>query len=368
MRCPSVTPADAGALGVLEEALRPLGFAMHRLRFGEGADAVENLVALRGEGRPSFGLAGHSDVVPPGDAARWTADPFGGALVDGWLVGRGAADMKGALAAMAVAAARWAEAGWGGTLMLIVTGDEEGEAVHGTAPMLEWLAGRGWIPEAVLVGEPTSRAVLGDTIKVGRRGSMNGWLTVRGVQGHVAYPAGADNAITRLTQLLARLKAEPLDAGTRLFEPSNLEVTRIEGGDPTASNIIPGAASARFNIRFNELHSEASLRAWLEATVREVAPGAELVLRCSGEAFHTDPGRLSETVTAAVEAVTGLRPLPSTGGGTSDARFIHRYCPVVELGLVGHSMHKVDEMAPVADIAKLADIYTEVLRRWFGGG
>lgn len=367
VRCPSVTPAEAGALGVLEEALRPLGFATHRLRFGDGAEAVENLVAVRGQGRPSFAFAGHSDVVPPGDAGRWSADPFGGEVTGGRLVGRGAADMKGALAAMVAAAERWAGSGAAGTLMLLVTGDEEGEAIHGTAPMLEWLAARGWVPEAALVGEPTSKVALGDTIKVGRRGSMNGWLRVHGVQGHVAYPGHADNAITRLTNVLTRLKTEPLDAGTAFFEPSNLEVTRVEGGDPTASNIIPGAASARFNIRFNDLHSEASLRAWVEGIVQEAAPGAELVLRCSGEAFHTDPGRLSDTVSAAVESVTGLRPLPSTGGGTSDARFIHRYCPVVELGLVGASMHKVDEMVPVRDIETLADVYAEVLRRWFAG-
>jgi len=361
IRCPSVTPADAGALDVLAAVLAPLGFDVHRPRFG----AIDNLVAVRGGPGRCLAFAGHSDVVPPGDVVHWSAPPFAAGVTDGRLIGRGAADMKGAIAAWVAATARWTAAGGEGATMLIVTGDEEGDAIDGTARLMPWLAERALLPQAAIVGEPTSVTSVGDAIKIGRRGSINGWITVSGVQGHVAYPSRADNPLTRLVRMLARLKAAPLDAGTAWFEPSNLEITRIEGGEPEANNVIPAHARARFNIRFNDGHSAASLEAWLRAAAAAEGADARFDLVCTGEAFRTELGPLSVAVAAAAEAVTGKAPSFSTGGGTSDARFIRHYCPVVELGLVGASMHKVDEAVPLADLETLTRIYQTLLTRWF---
>ena len=361
LRCPSVTPADAGAQDVLAEVLAPLGFRIEQPTFGH----ISNLVALRGGRGRRLAFAGHTDVVPPGNLAAWGHSPFAADIEGDRLIGRGAVDMKGAIAAFVAAAARYLAQGGDGAIMLIVTGDEEGDAVDGTARLMPWLAERGWLPDAALIGEPTSATCVGDTVKIGRRGSINGRLTIEGTQGHVAYPARTDNPIARLVRVLARLQAEPLDAGTRWFEPSNLEVTRVEGGEPIANNLVPASASARFNIRFNDLHTAASLEAWLRAAADAEGARATWEIACSGEAFRTEPGPLSDTVVAAIEAVTGAAPKFSTGGGTSDARFIRRYCPVIELGLAGKTMHQVDEAVPIADLHALRDIYATFLTRWF---
>jgi succinyl-diaminopimelate desuccinylase len=360
VRCPSVTPADAGAQQVLGAALEALGFTVTHLLFGEAPDGpVPNLFATIGAGAPHFAFAGHTDVVPEGGG--WSVDPYSGDIADGQLVGRGAADMKGALAAMVSAAAAHVARGGPGTLSFIVTGDEEGPAIHGTDALLDWMVARGIRPDMCLVGEPTSARKLGDTIKIGRRGSLNAWLTVTGAQGHVAYPERADNPIPRLVAILAELGARKLDEGTAWFGPSNLEVTDLEVGNP-ASNVIPAQARARFNIRFNDRQRGADLEAWVREVVGRHAPAHELRVRISGEAFLTEPGALSALVSAAVTAETGLTPELSTSGGTSDARYIRRLCPVVEFGLPGQSMHKVDEQAAVADMEALARIYDRVLR------
>ncbi len=361
--CPSVTPADAGAQDVLAASLERIGFTIHRLTFGTAPDGpVENLFATIGSGHPHFAFAGHTDVVPAGNG--WGSDPFAAAVRDGWLVGRGAADMKGSIAAFAAAAAAAVARGFEGTLSLIVTGDEEGPATFGTAPLLDWMEANGHVPDLCLVGEPTSATILGDMVKIGRRGSLNAWITVNGAQGHVAYPAKADNPVTRLVAILARLKSRVLDSGSDWFDASNLEITDLTVGNP-ATNVIPARASARLNIRFNDLHSGADLEAWLRDVVAAEAPSADVDIRISGEAFLTEPGPLSTLVGDAIEHVTGRRPALSTTGGTSDARFIRRLCPVVEFGLVGASMHKVDEAVPVADIAALTAIYDAVLARVF---
>ncbi|MFZ4689862.1 MAG: succinyl-diaminopimelate desuccinylase [Polymorphobacter sp.] len=367
IRCASVTPADAGAQDVLAAALTGLGFEIHRLRLGEAPDGpIDNLFATIGSGYPHFAFAGHTDVVPTGDVAAWSVDPFAATIADGRLVGRGAADMKGAIAAFVAAAERHLARGAKGRLSLIITGDEEGPATHGTAPMLDWLETHDLVPDLCLVGEPTSARVLGDMIKIGRRGSVNAWITVNGAQGHVAYPHRADNPVTRLVAILAALKARHLDAGTDWFDASNLEITDIQVGNP-ATNVIPAQAHARINIRFNDRHSGAELEAWVRAVVAEHAPSAEVTVKISGEAFLTEPGAFSAIIADAVTAVTGLTPELSTSGGTSDARFIRRLCPVVEFGLPGASMHKVDESVAIADVTALAAIYTGVLQRVFAG-
>ncbi len=365
IRCASVTPEDAGAQDLLAAALGDLGFEVHRLRFGGPPDGpVDNLFASIGSGGPHFAFAGHTDVVPTGERSGWSVDPFAAAVQSGRLIGRGAADMKGAIAAFVAAAARHVERGSPGRLSFVITGDEEGPATFGTAPLLAWLEERGLIPDACLVGEPTSAAQLGDMVKVGRRGSLNAWITVPGVQGHVAYPQRAANPITPLVALLGELKARVLDAGNAWFQPSNLEITDIMVGNP-ATNVIPAEARARLNIRFNDRHKGADLEAWIRRSVAEHAPAADVIVKISGEAFFTQPGPLSDIIAAAITDVTGLTPELSTSGGTSDARFIRRLCPVVEFGLPGASMHKVDESVAVADIAALAEIYDGVLRRFF---
>jgi len=368
IRCPSVTPADEGALDLLERALAGLGFTCTRLPFGHPPDGpVDNLFAtLAGAPGPHFAFAGHSDVVPAGDMAGWSEDPFAGDIRDGFIVGRGAADMKGALAAMVAATARHLAKGHlQGRISFIITGDEEGPATFGTTMMLDWMEAQGLVPDLCLVGEPTSQQALGDMMKIGRRGSLNAWITVNGAQGHVAYPHRADNPITRLVAILADLKARTLDSGNDWFQPSNLEITDVSVGNP-ATNLIPAQARARLNIRFNNEHSGTGLADWIRATVAAHAPSAHVEVKISGEAFLTEPGALSALVGEAVHTVTGRTPELSTTGGTSDARFIRRLCPVVEFGLPGQSMHKVDEHAAVADITGLADIYANLLATALG--
>jgi succinyl-diaminopimelate desuccinylase len=367
IRCPSVTPADAGALDAVAAALKEIGFACERLGFGDGEARVDNLYAQIGSGEPHFCFAGHSDVVPLGDRTAWRVDPFAGIVQEGRLYGRGAADMKGAIASFVSGAAHFlVNAGMPskGTLSLIITGDEEGAAVNGTCRVLEWLASERVKLDHCLVGEPTNPDALGDMIKIGRRGSLSALLTVKGEQGHVAYPQEADNPIPRLLAVLTRLTAKPLDTGTAHFEPSRLEITSIDVGNPV-TNVIPAEARARFNIRFNDKHTSASLKAMIEAAARELGGSHALEFQPAGEAFLTPPGPFSTLVSDAVRAETGRTPKLSTTGGTSDARFIKAYCPVVEFGLAGRTMHKVNEHVPVDDLYTLARIYTRVLERYF---
>lgn len=358
IRCPSVTPEDAGAQAVLAEALARLGFVCTALTYGR----VRNLYARVGEGRPALCFAGHTDVVPPGSAA-WSADPFGAELRDGMLYGRGATDMKGNIAAFVAALAGWLGRHGGRppvAVALLITGDEEGEAVDGTAKVLEWMAAHQEIPGFCLVGEPTSVATLGDLVKIGRRGSLGARLVVEGTQGHVAYPHRADNPVHRLVRILAALTATPLDTGTDWFEPSALQITSVDVGNP-AGNVIPPRAEARWNIRFNDRHTAASLEAWMRGIIAAEAPRHEVAFSCSGEAFLTAPGPAVERLVGAIAAATGVTPKLDTGGGTSDARFIARYCPVAEFGLVGSTMHQADERVSVAELRALARVYERVL-------
>jgi succinyl-diaminopimelate desuccinylase len=357
--CPSVTPADAGAQDVLAAALERQGFVVHRFSSGDAPHGpIENLVALRGAGAPHFAFAGHSDVVPAG--AGWSGGAFTPEIRGDLLHGRGAVDMKGAIAAFVAAAARLPD--HAGTLSLLITGDEEGPAIHGTRAIITWMDERGIRPDLILVGEPTSDVRLGDTIKIGRRGSINAWIDVPGIQGHVAYPHLADNPVTRLVRILDRLKRWTLDAGNAWFQPSNLEVTDIEVGSG-ATNIIPGHAKARLNIRFNDEQSGAALEAEIRRIVAEEAPRATVEALISGEAFLTEPGALSDLVTGAIREVTGLDAALSTTGGTSDARFLSRIAPTVEFGLTNATMHKLDEAVAVEDLRVLTDIYEVILRR-----
>jgi succinyl-diaminopimelate desuccinylase len=372
LRCPSVTPADAGALGVLDGVLKGAGFATHRLTFDEdGTAPIDNLYARIGSGAPHLVFAGHTDVVPPGEDAKWTHPPFGGEIADGTLFGRGAVDMKGALACAAAASLDYLAAHGGkpkGSISFLVTGDEEDVAVNGTVKLLAWAAARGEKFDHCLLGEPTNVAAVGDTVKVGRRGSVNGTLVVTGKQGHVAYPERADNPVRGLVTLMGALMAEPLDAGSAHFGPSNLEFTSIDIGNKTV-NLIPGEARARFNIRFNDCHSPRSLRAMI-AQRTQAASATVQSWRIdwqpsNADAFVTEPGPFVDVVTAAIAEVTGRRPALSTTGGTSDARFIKDYCPVLEFGLVGATMHQVDEHTAVADLATLTAVYRKVLERYF---
>lgn len=380
IRCASVTPAEGGALSLLEQVLEPLGFACHRLTFSApGTPDVDNLYARLGTEGPNFCFAGHTDVVPVGDSSDWRNDPFAGAIEDGTLHGRGAVDMKGAIAAFVAAAARYvrqhgAPGAWpgGGSISLLITGDEEGPAINGTRKVLEWLAERGETLDACLVGEPTNPDSLGDMIKIGRRGSLNGHLTVHGVQGHTAYPHLADNPAHHLVRLLAALTEKPIDEGSAHFQPTTLQISTIDIGNP-ATNVIPAHARASFNIRFNDLHTSQSLTAWLHETLEaalaagDPADGThyELDIRVTGESFLTPPGAFSDVIAGAIEAVTGKRPELSTTGGTSDARFIKDFCPVAEFGLISQTMHKVDERVACSDVEALTDIYQRVLDNFF---
>jgi len=371
IRRPSVTPKDEGALGIVASRLEKLGFTCHPLTFTEeGHEPVSNLYARWGSGSPNLCFAGHTDVVPTGAAEQWSFDPFGAALRDGVLCGRGAVDMKGAIAAFIAAAERFiATRGpdFPGSISLLITGDEEGVAVNGTKKVLDWLKARGEALDACLVGEPTSATELGDMIKIGRRGSMTGRITVTGVQGHVAYPHLADNAAHRLIALLGALTAEPLDAGTEHFQASGLQITTIDIGNPT-TNIIPGVARATFNIRFNDLWSSGKLKEWVAARLAGVGGECQIVWEISGESFLVPPGRVSDCLAAAIGAITGRTPELSTTGGTSDARFIQAYCPVAEFGLVSETMHKADERVEIADITQLTAIYEVFLDRFFATG
>ena len=366
IRCPSVTPADAGAIGVLADALECLGFTCHRLSSDErGGPAIANLYARLGDSGPNFAFAGHTDVVPVGDAAAWGGDPFAGTVENGRLRGRGAADMKGALAAMVAAVSTFVGNGKpAGSISFLITGDEEGKALNGTRSLLDWMKANGETVDACVLGEPTNPDTLGTTIKVGRRGSMTGRLSVHGTQGHVAYPHLADNPLPRLIRLLKALSELRLDSGTAHFDPSNLEVVSIDVGN-TASNVIPAKGGAVFNIRFNDSYSSATLEALIRKTLDDAGGGYDLEFEITGESFLTPPGALAGIVRDAVQAATGLTPAYSTTGGTSDARFIHHHCPVVEFGLVGETMHKVDENVAVADVLALTEIYRGVLERFF---
>ena len=368
VRCPSVTPEDASVLDVLTSALEGLGFVCHRLDFAQdGAADVSNLYARRGAAPPNFCFAGHVDVVPVGDAAAWRVDPFAAEVREGYLYGRGTADMKGAIACFAAAAARFLakSPAFAGSISLLITGDEEGPAINGTAKVLRWMTERDERIDCCLVGEPTNPTRLGEMIKIGRRGSLNGRLVVHGVQGHSAYPELADNPIPRLIAMLGAITAEALDAGSEHFEPSTLAITSVDVGNPV-SNVIPAAASAAFNVRFNDRHSAAAVEAWLRRRLDVTGGAYDLEIAVSGESFLTPPGRLSEAIAAAIEARGGARPALGTGGGTSDARFIKDVCPVAEFGLVGQTMHKVDERVALADLEALTDIYADVLVRYFG--
>jgi succinyl-diaminopimelate desuccinylase len=362
IRCPSVTPASGEVFDVLARELEALGFTIHRWVMGEPPDGpTENMVAIRGKGSPHFGFAGHLDVVPAGD--NWTCDPFEAVIDDGVLVGRGANDMKSAIAAYVAAVAEVKQEC--GTLSLLITGDEEGYSVYGTPRIIDWLNERHIRPDMILIGEPTSVDRLGDTVKIGRRGSVNMWIEVPGIQGHVAYPHRGKNPVAPLARVIAALDAVTLDDGSDDFQPSNLEFTSID--TPThASNVIPGAATAQLNIRFNDLHKGEELVRMVEEIAEREAPGARVRSRISGEAFLTPPGPLYDLVVEAIREETGEAPELSTSGGTSDGRFLIKLCPVVDFGLPNATMHKVGECAAVEDIQMLSRIYRRILRKVVG--
>ena len=368
IRCPSVTPEEGGALQLLQGTLEEMGFNCKRLLFTqEGTPDVDNLYARLGDAAPNFCFAGHTDVVPVGAQSEWTVDPFAAEVKDGMLFGRGAADMKGAIAAFAAAVQRFLEDGApNGSISFLITGDEEGPSINGTKKVLQWMDENGEQIDICIVGEPTNPTKLGEMVKIGRRGSMNSILTVKGTQGHVAYPHLADNASHRLVKMLDALMAHPLDDGNDHFQASSLQITSIDIGNPT-ENVIPGAAEARFNIRFNDMHTSDSLSAWIRKTLDSVADETayELSIRVSGESFVFAPGELSNLISDACEKVVGQRPELSTTGGTSDARFIKDFCPVAEFGLISQTMHKVDERTLVDDINKLSEIYETILRGYF---
>jgi succinyl-diaminopimelate desuccinylase len=363
IRCASVTPARGKVFDVLEAAVKPLGFTVHRWVMGEPPDGpTENMVAIRGEGSPHFGFAGHLDVVPAGEG--WSGDPFAAEIRDGILVGRGANDMKSAIAAFVAAVSRVKDGG--GTLSLLITGDEEGYSTYGTPRIIDWLNERQIRPDMILIGEPTSVDRLGDTVKIGRRGSVNMWIEIPGVQGHVAYPHRTKNPVPPLARIIAALSSIHLDDGNDQFPPSNLEFTSI--ATPThASNVIPGSATAQLNIRFNNLQRGADLVKMVEEVADLEAPGAKVRARISGEAFLTPPGQLFDVVVEAISEETGIAPDLSTSGGTSDGRFLIQLCPVVDFGLPNATMHKVGECAAVDDIRALSSIYERVLRKAQGG-
>ena len=372
IRCPSITPTEGGALDLLQNRLEALGFTCWRVPFSEaGTPDVDNLYARLGTAQPNFCFAGHTDVVPPGDPADWASDPFKPEIRDGRLYGRGASDMKCAIAAMVAGTSAYLEdhPNPPGSISFLITGDEEGPSVNGTKKVLGWMKEQGQVIDACLVGEPTNVTVLGDMVKIGRRGSLNCTVTVRGTQGHVAYPHLADNPVPKLLKMLSVLNDEPLDNGNDHFPATNLEITTIDVGNAT-TNLIPAQASGRINIRFNDMHSGASLTKLIEdrcAGVSEQLGGVDydLDISVSGESFLTPPGQLSGVVAGAIKAVTGNDPELSTTGGTSDARFIKDHCAVVEFGLINETAHKVNENALVTEIHDLARIYQDILKRYF---
>jgi succinyl-diaminopimelate desuccinylase len=372
VRCPSVTPADAGALGVLENLLKAAGFETHRITFSEpGTADIDNLYARIGNEAPHISFAGHTDVVPPGDESAWSVGAFSGEVKDDFLYGRGTVDMKGGIACSVAAVLQYlSDHGGkpGGSISFLITGDEEDVAVNGTVKLLQWAAARGEKFDHCVLGEPSNVETLGDCIKIGRRGSQSGTLHVEGIQGHVAYPHRASNPVPDISRLIVALTDEPLDNGSAQFQPSNLEFTSVDVGNPT-SNVIPGQARARFNIRFNDHHTQASLRELLEARLVK-ASGNRIKAHIAWEpsnanVFVTKPGAFTDLAVAAIEDATGRKPELSTSGGTSDARFISSYCPVIEFGLVGQTMHQVNERTPVADLEKLTQIYRGILDRYF---
>jgi succinyl-diaminopimelate desuccinylase len=371
VRCRSVTPEDGGALGVLQSVLTQAGFTVHRTVFTEpGTAAIDNLYARIGTAKPNLVFAGHTDVVPPGNESAWTHPPFDGEVANEMFYGRGAVDMKGGIAAFVAAALDYLDAKSGkpkGSISLLITGDEESVAVNGTIKLLKWAAERGEAFDHCILGEPSNVDAVGDTVKAGRRGSLNGTLVVHGRQGHVAYPERADNPIRGLVPLIAALQA-PLDQGSALFAPSNLEFTSVDVGNPTV-NLIPGEARARFNIRYNDCHSQASLKALIEERAQQAAAGHVHYSfewqPSNADVFVTKPGPFTDLAVAAIKEVTGRTPKLSTSGGTSDARFIKDYCPVLEFGLVGQTMHQVDECTPVADLVTLTAVYRRIIERYF---
>lgn len=370
IRCESVTPEEGGALTLLQSVLEPLGFDCHRMTMSDvGTPDVENLYARRGASSPNLCFAGHTDVVPAGDARAWTMPPFGAEIRDGMLYGRGAVDMKGAIACFVAAVARLIGRGEvPGSISFLVTGDEEGPSINGTMKVLDWLAARGERLDACLVGEPSNPEALGDEIKIGRRGSLNGEIAVFGKQGHSAYPHLADNPVPKLVRILDRLSSQRLDRGSADFEPSSLAVTVIAVPN-TATNVIPAEARARFNIRYNDLWSRPTIEEWVrlqcEAAASSLGARYEVAFSGTGDVFLTRPGPLVETLRSAVEAETGRRPALTTGGGTSDARFIKDHCPVVEFGLVNATIHQVDERVAVADLETLTRIYERFITGYF---
>lgn len=373
VRCRSVTPEEGGALTLLEKILAPAGFACHRLTMTEaGTPDVENLYARFGHGQPNLCFAGHTDVVPVGDEKAWRRPPFGAEIHDGVLYGRGAVDMKGAIACFVAAALRFIEKNTERqdfSISLLITGDEEGPSVNGTMKVLDWMRDQGERIDACVVGEPSNPNKLGDEIKIGRRGSLSGELIVHGKQGHAAYPQLADNPIPKLARLIDRLSTAPLDSGTPDFEPSSLQVTVISAPN-TATNVIPGEAQAKFNIRYNDLWRRPKVEAWvreqLAAGAKEVGARYSVSFSGTGDVFLTKPGPLVETMRRAVTEMTGRNPALTTNGGTSDARFIQSYCPVIEFGLVNETIHAVDERCPVADLVQLAEIYERFIAGYFG--
>ncbi len=364
IRCPSVTPHDAGALKVLADVLEPLGFTCHFLPFGD----VMNLFARYGTGSPHLCFCGHTDVVPPGDEKGWTHPPFGAVIENGRLYGRGAADMKGGIACFIAAVAGFLSAnpGFSGSLSLLITGDEEGASVDGTVRVLPWMKENGHIPDVAVVGEPSNPKMLGDEIKIGRRGSFNGSLTVRGVQGHTAYPARADNSLPRLIAMAQALLSHEFDKGTKFFPPTNLQITSIDVGN-SAYNVIPAGGSLKFNVRFCDLWDSRTLEQRIRSALDAVSPDYELAVHCNAESFMTKPGPFTDMAVAEIRAVTGRAPALTTGGGTSDARFVHAYCPVVEFGLINETIHRMDENAALDDLAMLTEIYARILARYFSG-
>jgi succinyl-diaminopimelate desuccinylase len=372
VRCPSVTPAEGGALAFLEKTLKAAGFTVHRVTFSEpGTEDVENLYARIGTESPNLVFAGHTDVVPPGDEKAWTHPPFSGAISVGELYGRGAVDMKGGIACMVAAALDYLATHGSkpkGSISFLITGDEESIAVNGTPKLLAWAAARGEKFDHCILGEPSNQQELGDTIKIGRRGSLNGHLTVTGKQGHVAYPQRAENPIRGLVRLIEALQSEPLDEGSANFQPSHLEFTAVDVGNKTV-NLIPGEARARFNIRFNDRHTMESLKTLIERRAAKAAGGKiHFSFKwepSNADVFVTTPGPFTELVANAVAEATGRKPELSTTGGTSDARFITRHCPVVEFGLVGQTMHQVDERVPIGDLRALTAIYSKIIDRYF---
>ena len=376
IRCPSVAPLDAGALGILENILKSAGFELHRVTFGEAGTAeIDNLYARIGSAAPHLTFAGHTDVVPPGDETAWTVGAFSGEVRDGFLYGRGAVDMKGAIACSVAAVLGYLRDHGGqpredgkGSISFLITGDEEDISVNGTIKLLQWAAKRGEKFDHCVLGEPSNQEVLGDCIKIGRRGSQSGTLHVEGEQGHVAYPHRAQNPVPDISRLIVALSDEVLDCGTAQFEPSNLEFTSVDVGNPTA-NVIPGKARAKFNIRYNDAHTEGSLRKLVEERLAQAAGKrirAHIVWEPSNSnVFLTVPGPFTDLAVEVIEHVTGRRPELSTTGGTSDARFVASYCPVIEFGLVGRTMHRIDERAALSDLEKLTDIYRGILERYF---